>query len=506
MLFRVLRFAAQFLIVAGAWFAWWILPASPLRRVEVDWGANFHDTTYGEITSGQERLIHLFRRVNGLCTLVDLDLDKGTSTELVSDVNMREPFFSKQQSYAVWYGSDGIVHIVKPAAAGSQFTINPQFEANPLKRYYLTGSSDDRYLAIVPQDGNGIEIWDIPAQSRSQQLDQFVERAAFSPNGSRVAGFMDTNRVGVWDIASGHQLAEIDAPGPSVGCVSFAPDGRLLIGQSQTALRGSRAIGRAQTFLVPAQFTLWSADYLSRDREFTKLVGSFQLCRFSSDGRFGLWTHQRADVAWDFAPNPPQCLDPQLQLESVDLNLPDELGLEKQQVRLDPNGRRLVVLKRISLLPPGGASLTLRELPSLSTILLEEPNQITATFSPSGRWLTGFALRPPSLGPWLQWIIGKLPTTWISIPDDFVVVRDAQTGRIANRLAGKFVTAWNADESAVWLDMSEFRSGKRVFGLWSTVAAAPPWWLWLATAIGVSAIAWDMRRTWKRRPLKSVEA
>ncbi|MFL5331502.1 MAG: hypothetical protein ACJ8C4_21640 [Gemmataceae bacterium] len=119
-------------------------------------------------------------------------------------------------------------------------------------------------------------------------------------------------------------------------------------------------------------------------------------------------------------------------------------------------------------------------------------------FSPNGRLIIAF--ENPSTkyqGPWWQKQLQRhLPASWWPPEDQNLVLWNAQTGRLINRIPGRQWMAWTPDESGVWVDSnrSDDTAGEKVFELRSVVPPRAPWWLWAVTALGVVTSLWPARK------------
>ncbi|MFL5331504.1 MAG: hypothetical protein ACJ8C4_21650 [Gemmataceae bacterium] len=282
-------------------------------------------------------------------------------------------------------------------------------------------------------------------------------------------------------------------PGDRFGCVSFSPNGGVLVGRA----RGGSDPKEPPT---SAAVTLWSTEF-KKETDFELQLSPGQYLsegKFSPDGRFvKLNSHSMGGIVWDLGVRPPRCID-------------DELGLVHaagyfQAIEFSPTGDRVSLENRSG--PRDAESFSrLAALPSLAPVPLEDDQrQHSLYFSPSGRWLTGSGTAKERQISWAEQMIRRHLSRWLPpVPRYEVVLWDAQTGRVFKRIPGDRVVAWSPDDSSVWVASTNHtvRQSDTTFSKWP-VPTSYPWWLWLVTAAGAVAIVWDVRRTWKRRPSAS---
>jgi len=101
-----------------------------------------------------------------------------------------------------------------------------------LDSYLLKFRADGRQCAVVTDSGVQFHAFEQPSAHRefSEDLGPRLRRAAFSPDGRRLAASAD-NRLGVWDLAGGGPGA-LAEEGFDASCF-FTPDGREFLGQIQ---------------------------------------------------------------------------------------------------------------------------------------------------------------------------------------------------------------------------------------------------------------------------------
>ena len=94
----------------------------------------------------------------------------------------------------------------------------------------LAFSRDGKLLATGAASGTGgaITLWDIATLKPKRTLDQALGAAvAFSRDGKLLASAEDNNRVHLWDVESGEQLAEDHAMMGPLYDVALAPDDNI---------------------------------------------------------------------------------------------------------------------------------------------------------------------------------------------------------------------------------------------------------------------------------------
>jgi DNA-binding beta-propeller fold protein YncE len=105
----------------------------------------------------------------------------------------------------------------------------------------LAFSKDGKLLA-AGNDTGGLQIWDVPHQTRLHSLNpaggyQHVSTPAFSPDGRLVAvGIYGTGTAFLIDVATGKTLDKKKISDIGCGSVAFSPDGRFLIAPSTGGL------------------------------------------------------------------------------------------------------------------------------------------------------------------------------------------------------------------------------------------------------------------------------
>ncbi len=135
--------------------------------------------------------------------------------------------------------SDKTVRIWDAAAAGTPIlTLNPGYEV-----YCAAFSPDGKRLATAGGHSDNddqkhrpgeVQLWDVATGKEILRLPntahaQVVFRAAFSPDGTRLATASADHTVKVWDAATGKDLLTLQGHTTTVYDVGFSPDGKRLV-------------------------------------------------------------------------------------------------------------------------------------------------------------------------------------------------------------------------------------------------------------------------------------
>jgi WD40 repeat protein len=110
-----------------------------------------------------------------------------------------------------------------------------------LRKFGYTGvctiafAPNGKYLASVGGLDMSVHLWDVHSgaevrtfsHAADAEIGNFIH-IAFSPDGKTLAGAGNSDRLQLWEVATGKERLAIMGPNPSQ--VQFAPDGRLLVG------------------------------------------------------------------------------------------------------------------------------------------------------------------------------------------------------------------------------------------------------------------------------------
>lgn len=132
--------------------------------------------------------------------------------------------------------------------------------------FAIAFSPDGKLLASAAQrtnaDGNAtseVIFWDVASgrqvQTISQPTSGMIHTIAFSPDGRLLAcgggrsrgDDVPAGEVMIWEVASGKELATLEAPSGEVQRVAFSPDGRSLAAASDQMLRGAMVVWNVAT-------------------------------------------------------------------------------------------------------------------------------------------------------------------------------------------------------------------------------------------------------------------
>lgn len=114
-------------------------------------------------------------------------------------------------------------------------TLKPDNDLEPREIRFVAISPSGKLLGASHL--NATEIWDFEAKKLLRSFRAGGESAvAFSPDESILATAEGHNRVHLWDVATGNQLAEVHAEMGMLKAVKFSPDGKWIVasGENQT--------------------------------------------------------------------------------------------------------------------------------------------------------------------------------------------------------------------------------------------------------------------------------
>lgn len=133
--------------------------------------------------------------------------------------------------------SDGLVWLWNPEADEASLILIEAADGctleslavHPDGRRVAVGGID--YLSTGERDG-AVCVWDLRTKEKVLTLDVGVYAVAFDPTGRYLAGAGLTDRVYVWDMATGELLFDLEGHRDKVNAVAFSPDGSYLVSGS----------------------------------------------------------------------------------------------------------------------------------------------------------------------------------------------------------------------------------------------------------------------------------
>ncbi len=208
---------------------------------------------------------------------------------------------------------------------------------------YVTFSPDGNLLAAVDQDGK-VQAWEVNSvlenyteeSSPSGRVEPvFFKQApaaaidvSFSPDGEKIAIFVPSAGIILWDTASGEQLLEISGVTDLVSNIAFSPDGEILAGGSGdlgTAIWNIKTGEKITHFPEEAPIThvafsedgltlatsakngrvsLWDMETYTRKVSFFGQSTGFNFLALSLDGKWvAVGNDPQSSSLWNVSPN-----------------------------------------------------------------------------------------------------------------------------------------------------------------------------------------------------------
>lgn len=508
---RLARVVVVLMLVAAAWAAWWVAAQRPLRSMTVARPSGTGGSSWSNPALGQERVVFFFTSRNG-ARIFELDLGAGKSNEIVQAAQLHSYYTAIDLSWTAYSLPDGEVHVVHLSGPKSRFIIPSLKSSSGL---WMIPSPDQKQLMIAGHEGPASEVWDVTSAKRMLRLDGVTGYPAFSRDGGRVAIAMsEPAEVGVWEIATGRQLAVIPKFGESIACLGFHPDGRLIVGYYKpgtiipnnrpppNASGGGFVVMEVDQTVYTATVRIIAPGSLHVDAEFEVGLRAGPtkgpaLAEFSSDGRYVTFRGAQKSIFWDLATGIPVCLDARFGLGTSPAD----------RVNFGPNGRRILINgNRVGILVDHSTLMPISLSGSDATV-----PRFWDRFSPDGRYVSvSEDYRPANLPQWQQ-LLQDLFRRFIGPdPKRQVAIFDSESGCLINRIPGHAIVAWTADGNHVWIEREDVdaltgRNDIMLFELRSIFASTAPWWLWLVTVGGVLFIIYNLSVSQQHRISKPSE-
>jgi WD40 repeat protein len=227
-----------------------------------------HDIRVTDLTTGE--LIHTFREKNAYDTLVALSPDARTLAVAEQRYRQKEPH---------WSNALRLIDV----ATGKQRPLGEQAQDKPDRTVALVFAPDGKSLVVAGQ--NAFHVWDVAGSKLKRTFPGGGARLHFTPDGRRLVAAGSVIRV--WDADSGKELHPPEGPVAPADSVAFAPDGRTLASSSF----GDRGV-----------ITLWDAatgklqgSLLGHRKNYVRAV------EFAPDGRLISGGGDSAVRVWDVA-------------------------------------------------------------------------------------------------------------------------------------------------------------------------------------------------------------
>lgn len=485
------------LFLAALWLAWWKRPALPVATVRGEDLAGPGGSSWSNPPRGVERVVYCS---SSQSEHREVYMDLGSAREHVLNSDGRNHRLSQWEKDLTWIAldeADGRLHIKDLSDLSSRLVIPPIHEKQSNENHYaLTIAPGGRRIAVSPRAGAICQVWDIDTQHCILRLENVADEPAFSSDANRIAlRRKDSSAVTIWDLVSGRVVAELPAAKEDIHCLSFAPDGRVLIGyvapgsiQPWSPPTGGGVI---MSDSIPGPKTmhlfLWNPNRAAAESlgimefQHAQPMG-YRRVECSSDGSYAWFYGSTKNGFWDLTANPPRpiadialtgpvpdvCFDPRSRL----IGLNDDRG-----IRLLDHGSRQVVFEQAS----------------------DTDRQVRLNhFSPQGRWIevTEYQQQLP-VPPWKRTLQKWLSLLFPASQDWRALVLDPADGRLVARLPANGIVAYDTDESHAWTyRQQDTASGgrQRIFEKWRLTPSVPPCWLLLLTVCSLGFTLFDLRR------------
>jgi WD40 repeat protein len=363
---------------------------------------------------------------------------------------------------------------------------------------HVAWSPDGRRVAVARGLDPPVWVWDVSAGRLAAVLDAARPPLAFTPDGGTLVTATPGADVKLWDAATGRERGTLTGHPADIGAVAVSPDGRLVA----AGLRHPPGQGEVDE-ITPTAVTLWdvTTGAAVATVPVTKHPEQMESLAFSPDGRLlVVCSGGGRGLIWDVTTTPPTNRDtllgaagnassgqwlycswflPQFSPDGAWWVFPGDRGGECAV--LTPSGERQSVLRV-------GRGEWVR----------------SAEFAPDGRTValvTG--THPSPFGTWLakatDWVSGRStdPGRWRAVRL-FDPATGRQLGRLPGAAGGYLLSDFSPDGqtlwTAHWIAGGTTGRGRTVIQGWDLRPSGPPLWLLAATALGLLAVAADVRR------------
>jgi WD40 repeat protein len=508
------RAAVIAVALAGLW-AWWqwgpIVPRYAWRMTRDDadqWklspdGASFAMTgARFQRTAEGTKYLGLY----GPVRVLDAATGRERWRVLDSDTPVRMQQFSSDGAWLLTLDERDGLRVWDAATGRPQATLTPPGGPGRLPQWLsLNWSPDGRRIAVAPGFDLPVWLWETATGQSIATLDGACYPLAFTPDGHTLATATPGTEVKLWDAATGRERASLPGHPHRVGALAISPDGRRLAA-------GLHVPFESPARREPTAVKLWDLETRSvlATIDVTEQPENAMFLDFSPTGReLVILSQDGRGLLWDVTAIPPVNLDALLAGTEHDHRgkrcLDSDSGL-----LFSPDGMWWAVLNRHA-----GAYQIVDAATRTPRSILRPGHTISRGvgpwFAPNGRTIAvDTDLELPHYGTgWGGWVNWARRRSIARVGWGGLDLFDPATGRrrlaLPLRNQAYRVIGFTPDSRIVWT--ARFAPEPRpikdwttwVFEGWAVPTGRPPLWLLAATALGLLAVAADVRRSRRGR-------
>ncbi len=513
-LVRLFRLTIPVALAVVAWVAWWVYAQRPIKSYCVTTPA-YSGGSWSHPVMGSElvALATSGRKPEDSRSLL-VDLAAAQAHNLNSEHRLSFFHWPDDLSCLLLADKDGSFRVADVPSIKTRFRIPPMASGiQKMGDYNLSFAPEGGLLAIGFRSGKSHDVWNLKTGKRQLQLEGVEGQIALGCNGKHAAAQLaGTSGVGVWDVHTGNRIAELPDYGEQLQCLTFLPNGNLIVGYAprdetnKTPPAAAVAAGGGMVVMsrsmmsgpTTAALSIWNPTTNHKQTVGTVTfshpsMGYFRRVDTSEDGRYIGFDWATSGSIWDLAATPPVCLDESLKFTG-----------KNRFVSFDSKAHRFATTSQ--------TEVKLYDHATTNPVSLEDfdlgKQGSMMRFSPDGRWLTVTTGEDIDWSKW-KWRLRQWLNDFIPGPStEHVALFNAESGKLVHELPATGIAAWTADGKQVWTRrdptvVGGHRSGtgapQWLYELWPIHRPRPPWWLWAITFVLAVLFLREIRNCFARR-------